>query len=532
MNRWTPPTTVSAKEEIILKKLSRNGKMFSFLRRQRHRIFDEAFQTELESMYRDSTAGLPPIAPAFLCMVVLLQGYTSVSDAEAVNVSWMDMRWAVVLDRLGVLEPGFAQGTLQQFRERLVENNMDLRLLEKTIELAKDTKEFDWKKLPKTLRIAIDSRPFEGAGRVEDTFNLIGHALRKLVSLGAMHFGRKASEIYAELDLPDLSAVSVKAALDIDWNDTEQKGSALDVCLSWVKTIENWLDREEIRAARRLQPYLDALIRVQEQNLEFSQNGHATMKQGVAKDRLISIEDPEIRHGRKSKTKRFDGMKEHIAKDLDSQLIRAVATTPANRPEEEATPDLKKDLNHQGVSVAMIAELDVDRAYVNSELVEEVEQAGGKVVAKPWSGRNSKPDLFGKKDFKIDPQSETVICPAGHTEHFEPGATVHFDPEICGGCELRSKCTTSASGGRSIKTAEDEQRQARLRLLQGSSEGRAKLRERVPVEHSLARISRIQGRKARYRGLRKNLFALRRAAAIHNFEAINRKISHDKKKVA
>ncbi len=41
------------------------------------------------------------------------------------------------------------------------------------------------KQLPKSLRIAIDSSPLEGAGRVEDTFNLLGHAARKVVECAA-----------------------------------------------------------------------------------------------------------------------------------------------------------------------------------------------------------------------------------------------------------------------------------------------------------------------------------------------------------
>ncbi len=49
----------------------------------------------------------------------------------------------------------FSQGALQAFRERLIANDMDRRLLERTIELARATSEFDWKKLPKTLRVAI-----------------------------------------------------------------------------------------------------------------------------------------------------------------------------------------------------------------------------------------------------------------------------------------------------------------------------------------------------------------------------------------
>jgi hypothetical protein len=68
-------------------------------------------------------------------------------------------------------EPAFSQGGLQQFRERLIACEMDRRLLERTVEVAKATKGFDAKKTPRSLRVGVDSRPLEGAGRVEDTIN-------------------------------------------------------------------------------------------------------------------------------------------------------------------------------------------------------------------------------------------------------------------------------------------------------------------------------------------------------------------------
>lgn len=93
----------------------------------------------------------------------------------------VDLGWQMVLDHLGSDTPAFSQGTLQKFRTRMIEQGLDRRLLERTVELAKETSEFDWKKLPRGLRIAVDARPFEGAGRVEDTLNMLGHAARKMV---------------------------------------------------------------------------------------------------------------------------------------------------------------------------------------------------------------------------------------------------------------------------------------------------------------------------------------------------------------
>jgi hypothetical protein len=290
-----------------------------------------------------------------------------------------------------------------------------------------------------------------------------------------------------------------------------------------VTKLIDWIDKKRLALEEPVRPYLEAVAQVRKQDLEGTASGRTRLRQGVAEDRRVSIEDPEMRHGRKSRSKRFNGYKQHIAVDVDAHLINACAVTPANRPEEEATPALKSDLDRQGER--RIGELLIDRAYVNSSLVADVRAAGGEVLAKPWAMRN-RADLFSKSEFKINMRDRTVTCPAGQTERFEPGDVVEFDPEVCGACALRSQCTFSASGrGRLVRIGADEQLQQRLRKLQRSTRGRQRLRQRAAVEHHLAHLSARQGPRARYCGTRKNLFDLRRAAAIQNLETIQRKVA-------
>lgn len=45
------------------------------------------------------------------------------------------------------------------------------------------------------------------------------------------------------------------------------------------------------------------------------------IRRGVAKDRRISVEESEMRHGRKSSSRRFDGYKRHLGVDLDTGLV-------------------------------------------------------------------------------------------------------------------------------------------------------------------------------------------------------------------
>jgi len=313
-------------------------------------------------MYRDSGQGEEPQPPALLCMAVLLQGYLQVSDAEAVRLSATDSCWQMVLATLAQQgdAPAFSQGGLQQFRERLIRHDMDRRVLERTVELARQTRAFDWKKLPRSVRVAVDSRPLEGAGRVEDTLNLLGHAGRKIAECIAAELEMSFEEVCQQAGAPLLEGSSTKAALDIDWNDAEQKNEALNRLCEQLDSLSAWV--QERRPETELTPlshYIEALVQVKQQDVESTPEGEVQIRQGVAEDRRVSIEDAEMRHGRKSKSKRFNGYKQHISTHLDAELVLACAVTPANRPEEEAAPQLQQDMARMGVEPDV---LQIDRA--------------------------------------------------------------------------------------------------------------------------------------------------------------------------
>ena len=89
-------------------------------------------------MYRSKGAGREALPPAMLCMVSLLQAYTGTSDAEAVELTVVGARWQMVLDCLGAESPLMSQDVLRKFRARLIEAGLDRRLLERTVELAKE----------------------------------------------------------------------------------------------------------------------------------------------------------------------------------------------------------------------------------------------------------------------------------------------------------------------------------------------------------------------------------------------------------
>src|SRR5213075_1751973 len=115
--------------------------------------------------------------------------------------------------------------------------------MEKTIALARTTGAFDFKKLPKTLRVAMDSSPLEGAGRVEDTVNLLAHAGRKIVDCVAALLSWPQERVCKEAGIPLLAQSSVKRALDYTWSDPEDKAEAVSVLVGQLTSLERWIKK-------------------------------------------------------------------------------------------------------------------------------------------------------------------------------------------------------------------------------------------------------------------------------------------------
>ena len=150
-----------------------------------------------------------------LALATLLQAYGHVGDRDAVALTVMDKRWQLVLDCLGAEHLPFSQGTLCNFRMRLIAHNLDKTLLDRTVALAEHTGGFG----ARQLRAVLDSTPLFGAGRVEDTWNLLGHALRKAVGLAAQNWAYPRLAVVEAAGLTLVGPSSLKAALDLDWGN-------------------------------------------------------------------------------------------------------------------------------------------------------------------------------------------------------------------------------------------------------------------------------------------------------------------------
>ena len=255
------------------------------------------------------------------------------------------------------------------------------------------------------------------------------------------------------------------------------------------------------------------------------------LKDGVSKDRMVSVHDPEMRHGHKSSSRRFDGHKAAIVVDTDSQLITAVDVLPGNASDNLGALELvERSEANTGVPVE---EALGHAAYGDGNTRQAFADPGRILIARA-PGRPNKAH-FPKEDFRIDLAAGTCTCPAGRvTGKLLPagkrtGSTgrthrlqaFRFDAAVCGVCPLRPRCVAGSSGkGRTVQLHPQEALLQQARALQQSEAFAGYRHRRVVVEHRLARLVQLGIRQARYFGRVKTKFQLYLAATVANLTLV------------
>jgi len=217
---------------------------------------------------------------------------------------------------------------------------------------------------------------------------------------------------------------------------------------------------------------------------------------------VISVADPEMRHGRKSASRRFDGHKLDVMTDEATELVLAVAVRAGNAADQDGTlPLLEKVQKMAGVEVETLLG---DMAHSDPELREATEEVGVDLVAKVPPVTNA--GRFPKTDFSIDTAAASVTCPAGVTtteakrekDHKgRPGLRFVFPISACAACALRAECVKGDTAGRSVFVSRHEDRMAAARAAEKDPQTKALLRRRSKVERKIDHLQDLGMRKAR-----------------------------------
>jgi Transposase DDE domain len=506
---WNPPRALSPEEQKSAARTQKARTCFVFLRTIRPELLDADLQQTLAQSSSPEPGGKAPVDAGIVALATLVQAYGPVSDQDAVEFTVLDKRWQRVLDCLGAEHPPCSRGPLLHCRLRLSAHHLDKTLRERPVALAEQTGGCG----ARQLRAALDSTPRCGAGRGEDTLNLLGHALRKAVGLAAKALATSAAVRRAEAGLAWVGQSSLKAALALAWGAPTARASALRLVLAEVERWQTWLEQQQRLATQEspMQEVLETSEQMVAQDTAPDPEGGAgrrRLKQPVAPDRRIAIEDAAMRHGRKSRAKTFNGCKEPRALAFDSKVPRAVGVCPANHPEQAAVERLAAELEPG----AGLFQLDIALGDMASPRMAPWAAHGVHLMARPWPPSGP---LFPKDAFTLAFPHGTVTCPNGQTVPMVPGKDAQFPACACDVCPVRAPCTPARLGhGRSLTIREDAQCQQKLRAKIKTQRGRASLRKRTAVEHALAQHVAHRGRRARSKGLRQNQCDGRRHAAV------------------
>ena len=487
---------------------------YGFLAGLRGQLFRDE---EFASFYDKEGRGRPSVPPSLLATALLLQTFDRVSDEEAKQRADFDLRWKVALGISIDCQP-FAKSTLQLFRAQLVVHDEARKLFQKSLQLAR-AKGFMTRN--RKLRLALDTTNILGRGAVKDTYNLLADGIVLVLRQFAQIAGSDLAGAALKRGLERyVSGRSIKGEAALNWDDAKERARLLrEIVAAGDKLLVEVREQRAVLGegaqSEALKEAAERLSQVLLQDIERKEDG-ASLREGVAKDRMPSVHDPEMRHGHKSAHKLFNGHKGQIAVDTETQLITSVAVLAGNAADSSGALALVEAAEKNCEAEA--AESVADCAFGDGTTRQAFAEAGRRLVAKVPVTRNG--DRFPKTAFTIDLATESCVCPAGQTgiacySRQHKLRSFRFDPATCLACPLQAQCLRSKSG-RSIAVHPQEALLQEARAFQQSAAFAPYRHDRQAVEHRIARLVQLVIRQARYVGRAKTLFQLLMAATVAN----------------
>lgn len=293
--------------------------------------------------------GRPSVPPSVMVRAMLCATHDRTSDAETSRRTRVDSDWKAAMGVDDFFE-GIGATTFSLMRARMVAHDADGALFERTLRRAVDAGIF---KGP--LTAIIDSSPVHGA--VASTYELVRKLTRRLARALGEH-----------LDAAVAARVAALAAAkpDIDWADPAERKAHLAELVDLAASVLGTAAADsELMADPEVAEAAGLVSQVVLQDVEQGEHGPA-VRQGVAPDRVVSHSDPEMRHGRKSASRRFDGHKLDVMVDEASEVVLGVDVRAGNAGDGEgAAPLLAHVTATERIEVTMLL---ADMAYSDGDV--------------------------------------------------------------------------------------------------------------------------------------------------------------------
>jgi len=461
-------------------------------------ISDVLFPDEDLSMMYSPDNGRPSLPPSLMNGALLLQFYDNVSDEETVARTKFDLRWKVAL-KLPLDFPGFHPTSLTKYRNRLIENEQERYAFDRFITVAREAGF-----IPDRVTLLTDTTNVKGAGAVQDTYTLLRKGMRKLLNAAGFHLPNKRQGLSPQTRTLLERYVNQDRKADIDWADPQQRAAELQVLFEDAEAVlalaAEQIDDDEVR-------YLGWLLtKILGDDLVVDDQGQAQIGKGTATDRIISITDPEMRHGRKSSAHLFNGFKVSVSTDQHSEMILDIADVTASGSDgAHLLPMIERVEAQADVTVERAIG---DGAYGSGKNRAACDNYPGHAVdlVSPLA-QPSDPEV-DKSAFQIDLEAQTATCPQGHKVTGQPAGKhdgqqmwlFTFPRATCEACPLFERCVRSKKTGRTVRTRGYESYLQAARIRQQTEEFDRLYRLRPAVERKIAELARRGVRETRYVG--------------------------------
>lgn len=444
------------------------------------------------------------------------------SDREAVRRATYDMQVKACLG-LGIEMRGPSQTAICRHRTLMQSLGLDrvylerLRDLLEVLELVGDDEP-----------VLIDSVPVSGAGQQLDTWNLLAGATRRGLRELSKARGRPITEVAEELGLSVYLGRSIKGRFEVDWESEDSRREFLARLVEDARLVLKQLRVRQGEAARQHDTLGDrdgidnddddddgaggaaeVIESIIEHDVDLDDEGRVKgIRRKKAGDRIISVTDPDMRHGRKSASQLIAGFKAQVVTSALYGFIVLVRVIRANVHDGADLPSIAEELERQGLRPDWWGG---DHAYGTIENHRYFASPDrGDLVAR--MARPANGGRFTKDDFDYSFDARTLRCPAGHLldrwrwlqRKGRRGRLFEFPPSTCGACPMREQCVKATAGddtGRSVFVVEDEERLIRDHLVERETPAfKQRLAQRCGVERVIAGFAQCGGKQARRHG--------------------------------
>ena len=264
---------------------------YGMLASLRGRLFRDA---EFAEFYCPDN-GRDSVPPSLLATALLLQSHDKVSDAEAKARADIDIRWKVALG-IEIEDRPFAKSTLQVFRAQLILHDKVREVFEGSLRLARESGYLQ----KRGMKVALDTTNILGRGAVKDTCNLLADGIVKLLRALAQLQGINVGQWAKSQGYHRYLGSSVKGEAAIYWADRQARAGLLagivgdaDRLLELSRQAQGELP-EDSAERQRIVDAAELLGRLLLQDVERTDDG-VSLKDGVSRDRIMSVHDPEMR---------------------------------------------------------------------------------------------------------------------------------------------------------------------------------------------------------------------------------------------